>query len=65
MDIFRTFREWLTRASDKSEKIEFKTQREAADFVRRVYNENSRPNAALVNLYRRGSAMKQQQKAAS
>lgn len=54
------FRNWLLQASDKTEKLEFKTQREAAEFVRRLYNENGSPTPALQELYRRGNAARAQ-----
>lgn len=54
MHMLQTFLFWLSRSSDKSEKLAFKNQREAAEFVRRVYNENGAPNAKLKEVYRRG-----------
>lgn len=60
MHMLSNFCTWVLQASDKKEKIEFKTQREAAEFVRRIYNESGTPNPALVALYRRGSAVKSQ-----
>jgi len=54
MHILQVFRQWLSRSSEKTEKLSFKNQREAAEFVRRVYNQNGAPNAELKKLYRRG-----------
>lgn len=54
MHMLHTFLQWIGRSSDKTEKLAFKNQREAAAFVRRVYNENGAPNAELKKLYRRG-----------
>ena len=54
MHLLSTFTAWFRRSSEKVEKIEFKTQREAAEFVRRVYNQNGAPNEALKEYYRRG-----------
>ena len=58
MNLFQTFRLWLGLSSDKSEKLAFKNQREAAEFVRRLYNENGAPNAKLKEVYRRGREMR-------
>lgn len=54
MHSLHTFWLWITRSSDKAEKLEFKNQREAAEFVRRVYNESGTPNAKLRQLYQKG-----------
>jgi hypothetical protein len=59
MHMFHTFYLWLTRSSDKSEKLAFKTHREAAEFVRRLYNENGEPNAKLREVYQRGRSIRQ------
>ncbi|MBM0202963.1 hypothetical protein JNW90_07525 [Micromonospora sp. STR1s_5] len=58
MHMLQTFIDWLTRSSDKAEKLSFKNQREAAEFVRRLYNESGGPNPKLKELYRRGRAMR-------
>jgi len=58
MHSFREFWLWITLSSEKTEKIEFKNRREAAEFVRRVYNENGSPNKALIDLYKRGQELK-------
>ncbi|GEO13541.1 hypothetical protein MAE02_12370 [Microvirga aerophila] len=58
MHMLQTFIAWLWRSSDKTEKLAFKNQREAAEFVRRLYNENGAPNAKLKELYRRGRQMR-------
>lgn len=57
---FREFVQWFTRSSDKAEKVEFKTQREAAEFVRRIYNESGQPNSRLRALYRRGAEIERE-----
>jgi hypothetical protein len=59
MHTLQTFWVWLTRSSDKAEKLAFKNQREAAEFVRRLYNENGAPNAKLRELYRRGRELRE------
>lgn len=53
----KEFWRWITRASDKAEKLEFKSQREAADFVRRLYNKNGAPNERLRELYNQGDKL--------
>jgi hypothetical protein len=58
MHMFNTFYRWLTQSSDKAEKLAFKNHREAAEFVRRLYNESGQPNAKLRDLYKRGRAMR-------
>jgi hypothetical protein len=58
MHMFHTFYLWLTRSSDKAEKLAFKNHQEAAEFVRRLYNESGQPNAKLRDLYQRGRAMR-------
>jgi hypothetical protein len=59
MHMLHTFWTWLSRSSDKTEKLAFKNQREAAEFVRRLYNESSEPNAKLRELYRRGRELRE------
>jgi hypothetical protein len=57
MHSLQAFWMWVTRSSDKSEKLHFKNQREAAAFVRRVYNASGGPNQKLRQLYRRGNEL--------
>lgn len=58
MSVLETFWLWISRSSDKADKIAFKNQREAAEFVRRIYNENGAPNAKLKAMYQRGREMR-------
>ena len=58
MHTLHAFCVWLTRSSDKAEKLAFKNQREAAEFVRRLYNESGAPNEKLKEFYRRGQRNK-------
>lgn len=46
----RAFLDWLVRTEQKPADYVFKTQREALDFVRRVYNENG-ANTQLRSVY--------------
>lgn len=64
MHMLQTFWLWLTNSSDKAEKLSFKNQREAAEFVRRLYNESGGPNAKLKELYERGRAVRETEIAA-
>jgi hypothetical protein len=51
MDGLRTWLMWLVRAAGKPESLLFKNQREAAEFVRKVYNKNPEPNTELRSVY--------------
>jgi hypothetical protein len=42
------FMRWWNALADRNGKLKFKTQREAAEFVRRVHNENGGPNEKLT-----------------
>lgn len=42
------FMRWWNSLAQTNGKLKFRTQREAAEFVRRVHNENGGPNAKLV-----------------
>jgi hypothetical protein len=42
------FMQWWNRLAGRNGKLKFRTQREAAEFVRRVQNENGGPNAKIV-----------------
>lgn len=57
MYTFREFLRWFTQSSDKAEKLEFKSQREAAEFVRRIYNQNGAPNQKLRDLYNKADQL--------
>jgi hypothetical protein len=48
-----TFMTWWNSLARRNGKLKFKTQREAAEFVRRVQNENGGPNAKIVEMRRR------------
>ena len=41
------FMRWWNWLAQKNGKLKFRTQREAAEFVRRVQNENGGPNAKI------------------
>lgn len=41
------FMRWWNRLAQKNGKLKFRTQREAAEFVRRVQNENGGPNGKI------------------
>ncbi|RWO96926.1 hypothetical protein [Mesorhizobium sp.] len=44
----RAFMNWWNNLARKNGKLKFRTQREAAEFVRRVQNENGGPNAKIL-----------------
>ena len=52
MDILG-FMNWWNRLARRKGKLKFNNQPEAADFVRRVHNENGGPNAKLVAMRQR------------
>jgi hypothetical protein len=58
MLMLHAFWQWMIRSSDRTEKLAFRNQREAAEFVRRVYKEQGGPNAKLQDLYQRGRELK-------
>ena len=58
MHMWNTFLQWITRASEKSEKLSFKNQREAAEFVQRLYEESGGPNRRLRELYANGRSLR-------
>jgi hypothetical protein len=43
-----TFMRWWNALALRNGKLKFRNQREAAEFVRRVQNENGGPNAKIV-----------------
>ncbi len=51
MNGLMTFWNWLTRGGGKPDKAPFKNDKEAAEFVRRVYNANPGPNQKLRRLH--------------
>jgi hypothetical protein len=52
-DVLDTFARWWNYLAQRNGKLKFRTQREAAEFVRRVQNENGGPNAKIVAMRRR------------
>jgi hypothetical protein len=53
MDMIETFMRWWNALAQRNGKLKFRTQREAAEFVRRVQNENGGPNAKILEMRRR------------
>ena len=47
------FMRWWNGLAIRNGKLKFKTQREAAEFVRRVQNENGGPNAKILAMRQR------------
>jgi hypothetical protein len=53
MDVIETFMRWWNTLAQRNGKLKFKTQREAAEFVRRVQNEHGGPNAKMLAMRQR------------
>lgn len=51
--VIDTFMRWWNFLAEKNGKLKFRTQREAADFVRKVQNENGGPNAKIQAMRKR------------
>jgi hypothetical protein len=48
-----TFMRWWNSLAQRNGKLKFRNQREAAEFVRRVQNENGGPNAKITAMRQR------------
>lgn len=51
--VILAFMRWWNALALRNGKLKFRNQREAAEFVRRVQNENGGPNAKIVAMRRR------------
>jgi hypothetical protein len=51
--VILTFMRWWNALALRNGKLKFRTQREAAEFVRRVQNENGGPNAKILAMRQR------------
>lgn len=51
--IILAFMRWWNTLALRNGKLKFRTQREAAEFVRRVQNENGGPNAKILAMRQR------------
>lgn len=51
--IILAFMRWWNTLAQRNGKLKFRTQREAAEFVRRVQNENGGPNAKILAMRQR------------
>ena len=47
-----TFMRWWNSLASRNGKLKFTNQKEAAEFVRRVYNESQGPNAKILEMRR-------------
>jgi hypothetical protein len=47
------FARWWNNLAQRNGKLKFRTQREAAEFVRHVQNENGGPNAKIIAMRKR------------
>lgn len=50
MHVIEAFMRWWNSLAQHNGKLKFKTQREAAEFVRRTQNENGGPNAKMLQM---------------
>lgn len=48
MNPIELFMRWWNMLAARNGKLKFRTQREAAEFVRRIQNENGGPNAKIM-----------------
>jgi hypothetical protein len=51
--VILAFMRWWNTLALRNGKLKFRTQREAAEFVRRVQNENGGPNAKILEMRQR------------
>lgn len=51
--VIEQFMRWWNGLAAGNGKLKFRTQREAAEFVRRVQNENGGPNAKILAMRKR------------
>lgn len=51
--VIATFMRWWNLLALRNGKLKFRNQREAAEFVRRVQNENGGPNAKITAMRQR------------
>lgn len=58
MHVIELFMRWWNELAQHNGKLKFRTQREAAEFVRRVQNENGGPNAKIVEMRKRYNEVK-------
>jgi hypothetical protein len=48
----RAFLQWIVKSGGKPNTPVFKSQRDAAEFVRRAYNQSRGPNPKLLKMYK-------------
>ena len=53
MSVIDAFFGWWNQLASRTDKLKFRNQREAAEFVRRVQNENGGPNERIVEMRNR------------
>lgn len=58
MDVIETFMRWWNSLAQRNGKLKFRTKREAAEFVRRVQNENGGPNDKILKMRKRYEEVK-------
>jgi hypothetical protein len=60
---FHAFLQWLKKSGGKPNTPVFKNQREAAEFVRRTYNQSRGPNPKLLKMYKNYNEIRREQEA--
>ena len=53
MSVIENFMKWWNWLAEKNGKLKFRTQREAAEFVRQVQNKNGGPNLKIQAMRKR------------
>ena len=53
MHVIEMFMRWWNSLAQHNGKLKFRTQREAAEFVRRVQSENGGPNEKILEMRKR------------
>ena len=65
MSLIDAFMDWWNSLAKRNGKLKFRTQREAADFVRRVQNENGGPNAKIIEMRQKYESIRRAREASA
>jgi hypothetical protein len=63
MNMIQNFMDWWNSLASRNGKLKFGSQREAADFVRRVQNEQGGPNEKMMAIRKRYNEVARAKKA--
>lgn len=61
VNVFESFARWWNNLAIHNGKLKFKNQKEAAEFVRRAYNEKGGPNKEMLELHQKYMDVKRAQ----